>query len=47
VAGVDLSAINARIDRPMDAIIGYRTYARANWWMDFPARRWATTRLND
>jgi hypothetical protein len=45
VAGVDLSPINARIDRPMDAILGYRTIARADWWMDFPGGRWAITTM--
>jgi hypothetical protein len=30
----------------MDAILGYRTISRANWWLDFPGRRWTTTGFN-
>lgn len=43
VAGVDLSGVNATIDAPMDLILGYSTLAKANWWFDFPGRRWGVT----
>lgn len=45
VAGVDLSRVNARIDVPMNLILGYSTLRQANWWFDFPGRRWAVTKL--
>ena len=47
VAGVDLSRVNATIEAPMDLILGYSTLRRANWWFDFPRRRWAVTTLLD
>lgn len=40
VAGVDLSAVNAAIEIPMDMILGYNTLCQANWVFDFPRRRW-------
>jgi hypothetical protein len=45
VAGVDLSGASAALARPMDLILGYTTLRQANWLLDFPARRWAITRL--
>lgn len=45
VAGVDLSPINATIEAPMDLILGYNTLSKANWWMDFPRKRWAISKL--
>lgn len=45
VAGVDLSPVNATIDVPMDLILGYSTLKKANWWFDFPRRRWAVTKM--
>lgn len=45
VAGVDLSPVNATIEMPMDLILGYSTMRHANWWFDFPGRRWAITKL--
>jgi gag-polyprotein putative aspartyl protease len=45
VAVVDLSRANATLDRPMDLILGYTTLRQADWLFDFPARRWAITRL--
>jgi len=44
VAGVDLSAVNATIETPMDIIIGYNLMRAANWLMDFPRRRWAISK---
>ena len=43
VAAVDLSPVNARIERPMDLILGYMTLRKANWLFDFPRKRWAIT----
>jgi hypothetical protein len=43
VAGVDLSAVNATLEMPMDFILGYNTLRRADWLFDFPNRRWAIT----
>ncbi len=45
VAGVDLSGVNATIERPMDLILGFSTLSKANWWFDFPRRRWAVTEM--
>lgn len=45
VAGVDLSHVNASTERRMDMILGYSTMRKANWWFDFPGRRWAITRM--
>ena len=41
VAAVDLSAVNATLEVPMDLILGYNLYHQANWLFDFPRRRWA------
>ncbi|MEO8397761.1 MAG: aspartyl protease family protein [Chloroflexota bacterium] len=43
-AGVDLSAVNAMLDVPMDIILGYSTLRQANWLFDFPRRKWAVTK---
>ncbi|MFN8378529.1 MAG: retropepsin-like aspartic protease [Anaerolineae bacterium] len=45
VAAVDLSAVNATLEMPMDLIIGYTLYHQANWLFDFPNRRWAVTKI--
>lgn len=45
VAGVDLSAVNATIEVPMNLILGYSTLSKANWWFDFPGKKWAITKL--
>ena len=45
VAGVDLSRVKATIETPMDVILGFSTLSRANWWFDFPRRRWTVTKL--
>lgn len=44
VAGVDLSHINATIERPMDLILGYNTICKANWVFDFPGKRWGISK---
>lgn len=41
VAGVDLSRVNASIQLPMDMILGYTTLRLADWYFDFPGRKWA------
>ena len=43
VVAVDLSALNGTLDIPMDLIIGYPTIRQADWFFDFPGRRWAVT----
>jgi hypothetical protein len=43
IAAVDLSQVNARIEKPMDLILGYLTLRRANWLFDFPRKRWVIT----
>jgi len=43
VAAVDLSHVNATIERPMDLILGYNVLSTAHWWFDFPRRQWAIT----
>ncbi len=40
---VDLSAVNATLEYPMDFILGYPTIRQADWLFDFPARRWTLT----
>jgi predicted aspartyl protease len=43
VAAVDLSQVNATLERPMDLIVGYNAYSKACWLFDFPRRRWRIT----
>lgn len=43
VVGVDLSAVNATLDRPMDMILGCNLLQRADWLFDFPNHRWKIT----
>lgn len=40
---VDLSGMNATLERPLDLIIGYPTIRQADWLFDFPGRRWTVT----
>lgn len=47
VAGVDLSHVNATLTMPMDMIIGYSTFRRANWLFDFPAQKWMISQWLD
>jgi hypothetical protein len=44
VAGVDLSHVNTNLDMPMTLILGYNTLCQANWWFDFPRRKWAVSK---
>jgi predicted aspartyl protease len=41
VAVVDLSALNATLDLPMDLVAGWPLLCQTRWWFDFPGRRWA------
>ncbi|RPJ36462.1 MAG: hypothetical protein EHM21_19160 [Chloroflexi bacterium] len=43
VAGVDLSHLNP--EAPVDLILGYNTMRQANWWFDFPGKRWGITKM--
>jgi Aspartyl protease len=45
VAAVDLSQVNATLERPMDLIVGYNLYSQAHWLFDFPRRRWRITQM--
>jgi hypothetical protein len=45
IAAVDLSRVNSTIEVPMDLILGYSTLRQANWWFDFPRRKWAISEL--
>jgi predicted aspartyl protease len=47
VAGVDLSRVNATLDMPMNLILGYSTWRRANWLFDFPGKRWVISKWLD
>jgi hypothetical protein len=40
VVGIDLSFVNSRIEHPMTMILGYSTLYKANWFFDFPRRKW-------
>ncbi len=41
VVGVDLSGVNAGLERPMDLILGANLILQEDWWFDFPGRQWA------
>lgn len=45
VAGVELGNVNSHIEKPMDLILGYNALVKADWYFDFPARKWAITRF--
>jgi hypothetical protein len=45
IVGVDLSHVNAKIERPMDFILGYSTLRQADWIFDFPNRQWGVSKL--
>lgn len=47
VVGIDLSWANETLEVPMDLLLGYSTLGQANWLFDFPAKRWAVTKLLD
>ena len=40
VAGVDLSHMNSTTEVPMDMILGYSTLSKANWFFNFPGKKW-------
>jgi hypothetical protein len=44
VAVVDLGPANGTLEIPMDLIVGYPTIVQADWWLDFPGRRWGFLR---
>ncbi len=41
VVGVDLSHVNASTEIPMNLILGYTTMIKANWFFDFPNKKWS------
>jgi len=41
VVAIDLSLVSASTDIPVDLIMGYNIIRRANWWFDFPGKKWA------
>jgi len=41
VAVVDLSHVNATLERPMNFILGFPTLRQATWWFDVEQNRWA------
>ncbi len=43
VAGVDLSPVNAMIERRMDMILGYSLTRHADWLFDFPRAKWSVS----
>jgi hypothetical protein len=45
VAAVDLSQVNAALERKMELILGYSSFRFANWWIDFPAKKWKITKF--
>jgi hypothetical protein len=45
VAAVDLSGVNATLERVMDLIVGYNAYSKAHWLFDFPRGRWRITKM--
>lgn len=42
---IDLSALNARLDRPLEVIVGVPIIHTARWWFDFPGRRWGVATI--
>jgi hypothetical protein len=47
VARADLSHDSAGAEPPTELVLGYSTLALADWWLDFPGRRWKVTRRPD
>lgn len=45
VAAVDLKSVNTTIEKKMDMIIGYSSFRYADWWFDFPAKKWKITKF--
>lgn len=42
-AAVDLTPVNQTVHPPMDLILGYPAISQADWFFDFPSRRWSVT----
>lgn len=40
---IDLGALNARLDHPLEVIVGVPIIRSAHWWFDFPNRLWGVT----
>lgn len=47
VAALDLSDVNANLEKPMEMILGYSTFQHADWWFDFPLKKWKITRFQN
>lgn len=45
VVGVDFSHVNASTEIPMDLILGYTTVSKANWFFNFPEKKWRILKL--
>ena len=45
VAGVDLTLINSTVDTKMNLILGYSTLRHADWWFNFPGKKWRITKF--
>ena len=41
VASIDMSIIKSGAHAPVDMILGYNALKQANWFFDFPGKRWA------
>lgn len=41
---IDLAPLNAKLARPLDVIVGMPLIQTADWWFDFPGRRWTVAR---
>lgn len=46
VVVIDLSHINAKVERRVDMILGYTTLSKANWIFDFQKRKWSISKMN-
>lgn len=45
VVAVDLSVPNSTVKIPMDFILGYPVLRQANWFFDFPRRKWGISKM--
>jgi hypothetical protein len=45
VAAVAFSQMNTTVERKMDMILGYSSFRFADWWIDFPAKKWKITKF--
>jgi len=45
IAGVDLSYVNSINNVFMDLILGYNTFSKANWFFNFPHKRWTMLKM--